>query len=442
MKREGTNNMAEYEELDSIIGKMKRAAIDCWMADQSFSPHWGNDMIYAKWGFMLNYYNRPEADGSGGGTGNGVKDSVAEEFEQIRASIDALVSPWTDLPDGSECSTPQSMVSSTSGLLGSSSSGENTDAIATSSGTVEQYLGPIQARFKEPFLDKYYTQFSLVTNGLANACVILEANYAAELEMWPAARTDVATLCDSARGAWEKKSDDAAAASGTLTLTVVAAVAGVVASVVTAGAGTVAAVAALGTIGAAASTAVAAIAADAVISGNTYGDIYSSLSDALDKLDTALREQEDALATMMSDTSDAISSQIADFNLDAFPFGELTAPGGTMSIERSDSNIVSNNLGRIEGSLASAISQLGAPPASNPTPRDSRIGLGFNGTHGQATYLYELVASCLTLTSAEYTRGHLLFDAAVEDFFSSDDAAKERVNALRADEALTTETGY
>jgi len=43
--------VAGYAELDEIIGKMKRAAIDCWMADQGFDPVWGNEGTYAKWGW-------------------------------------------------------------------------------------------------------------------------------------------------------------------------------------------------------------------------------------------------------------------------------------------------------------------------------------------------------------------------------------------------------
>ncbi|WP_284328416.1 hypothetical protein [Demequina litorisediminis] len=88
------------------------------MADQGFYPNWGNDMIYAKWGWMLNFYNRPAADGSGGGDGNGVKDSVAEEFDAIRGVIDSRVAKWQGLPDGAACATPRSAANSTTAVLG------------------------------------------------------------------------------------------------------------------------------------------------------------------------------------------------------------------------------------------------------------------------------------------------------------------------------------
>lgn len=51
-----------YANLDDAVGKMQRAAIDCHMADQQFYPNWSNEMIYAKWGFMLTPQERRLGD--------------------------------------------------------------------------------------------------------------------------------------------------------------------------------------------------------------------------------------------------------------------------------------------------------------------------------------------------------------------------------------------
>jgi len=435
----------QYDQLSDTIGKMKRAAIDCWMADQSFHPTPANDMIYAKWGWMLNFYNRPDANGNGGGDGNGVKDSVAAEFEEIRVAIDGVVGRWLALPDGAECETPQTAVSSTGSILGSSVAGATAPGgadIGTPNGTVhETVVNSIEGSFTAPFLDKYYTQFSKVSHGLGEACVILEANYLAEMRMWPAARTDVAAICESAKNRWAQKADDAAQANGTLMLTVVAAVAGAVASVVTAGAGTVAAVAALGSVAAIANTAVQGIAAEAVVSGNTYGDILGSLSDALGTLNDALEAQERALDTAMSDAIGTIRGDLPSYNLDAFSLDTYTTGTGTMTLTQTHADIVSNNMARIDSALAEAYAGLGSAPSSNPTVRNASIGLGANGTHASASELYALTAQCLSLTTAEYARGHGLFDATVDDYFTSDASAAQTVARLRADEALTAELG-
>ncbi|MFE1646762.1 hypothetical protein ACFM35_14370 [Microbacterium sp. P01] len=436
--------MADYADLSGIVGQMKRAAIDCWMADQGFYPNWGNDQLYAKWGWMLNFYDRPAEDGSGGGDGNGVEDSVAEEFAEIRAVIDSRVSSWLDLPDGSLCGAPRGAANATTALLGGSATSPTVQGggeIATANDTVhEVVVNNLRGSFRAPFLDKYYTQFSKVAHGLGDACIILEANYAGEQAMWPAARTDVATICDAARAAWAKQAEDASAANGTLALTVVAAVAGAVSGVVTAGAGTVAAVAALGSIAALASSAVAAITAETAVSGGSYLEILESLTSALETLDETLTDQEDALVTMLNGASSTMRGDLASYNLDAFAMGDYPLDD-TMTMDRSDTSIVSTNMGRVETALATASTTLGAPPTANPTPRGADVGLGSAGTHDAATDLYEVTARCLELTAGEYVRGHALFDAVVEDYFSADAAARHTVETLRADEALSSELG-
>lgn len=437
--------MPGYEDLEDTIGKMKRAAIDCWMADSGFYPNWGNDMIYAKWGFMLNFYNRPDENGVGGGDGNGVKDSVEAEFEQIRSAVDAVVAPWLDLPDGTACATPQTVASTTAAQLGSSTTSptvQNNGEIGTSGGTIEAALvNNIQGSFTAPFLDKYYTQFSKITHGLGDACVLLEANYAGEAAMWPAARADVAQLCEVARAAWSNKAAKAAQESGQLTLTVIGAVGGAVASIVTAGAGTVAAVATLATIGAATSSAVQAISADVELAGSTYEDILASLSGALTTLNTALDEQEQELQAMLNSGSSAMSSDQANFNLDAFSLGGYPYDDGTINMEQSHASMVSTNMGRIESALSTAHSGLGSAPASSPTSRSSTIGLGSSGTHAAASELHAITARFLELTFAEYVRGHQLFDATVADYFQTDADSRHQINVLVSEEALQSEVG-
>lgn len=435
--------MAEYADLSNIVGKMKRAAIDCWMADQSFYPNWGNDQIYAKWGWMLNFYNRPDENGNGGGDGNGVNHSVAAEFDAIRGAIDASVAPWLDLPDGSACSAPQSAAGATAAALGTSGAGmtvQNSHEIATSNHTIhETVVNRIRGSFKAPFLDKYYTQFSKVSYGLGDACVILEANYAAEGSMWPAARKDVATICENAQLAWAQQAGSAAAANGTFTLSVIAAVAGAVSSVVTAGAGAAVAVAALGTIAVAAGGAMEKINGRAEVSGNSFQSILDSLNGAFGTLNDALKGQEEELSKMMTEATTTMLGEIGAYNLDAFALGEYPTAVGNIDMTDEDANIVKSNMQRIESALDKASRTLGSAPDANPTPRDASIGLGASGTHTAASELYSVVAQCLSLTLSEYGNGRELFTATVEDFFETDAEVARTIAQILADEALTEE---
>lgn len=439
--------MAGYAELDEIIGKMKRAAIDCWMADQGFDPVWGNEGTYAKWGWAPYQYFRPEADGSGGGESVGYGDGVScvAQFDAIRSTIDGLVERWRNLPDGSACATPQSAANAAAAQLGASGTDPNAmggSDIATSNGTVaEVVLNRMDGSFRDPFVDKYYTQFSAVHPGIGQAAKILQANYAACGAMWPAVGDDVATICDSARVAWETQAKNSSAATATFQLTVLAAVAGAVGSIVTAGAGTVAAVAGLGGVAFAANTALAGITANAAISGSSYDTILKSLTYALKKLDETITAQEKALATMLTSAESTIRGDLASYNLDASTLGEYPVRDGAMRIDKTDANIVSRNMGRIEETLSGARSALGSAPASAPTPRSAGIGWSSNGTHAEATALHALVVRCLDLTIAEYSRGHDLFDATVADYFQTDANAEQTVRTLLADERLSADLG-
>lgn len=436
--------MADYDNLSDTIGKMKRAAIDCWMADDGFYPNWGNDQIYAKWSWMLNFYNRPDANGNGGGDGNGVNHSVADSFDQIRAAIDSTVSKWLDLPDGTKCDTPRADAKTTAAMLGDSDAGpsvEGSGDLATSNGTIhEVVVNNFKGSFKGPFLDKYYTQLSKVTQGLGSGCVILEANYAAQREMWPAAREDVAAICASAHSAWKQRAGEAAEANNRVLLSVVAAVAGAVASVVTAGTGTVATVAALSTVAAAANSAVEAISAETDVTGGSYGEILSSLDAALETLNTTIHEQEEALDTMLTSASSTMNDDLASFDLGAFSLGEYSTDEGVIEMDRSDTDIVSNNMVRVEDALAAASTTLGSPPL-NPTRRSAGIGLGTSGTHTAASGLYSLISQSLDNTAAAYTLGHELFNATVDDFFETEAEIQKKISDLLAEEALNSEAG-
>lgn len=433
--------MAKYEDFSLLIGRMKRAAIDCWMADNEFYPTPANPTIYAKWGWMLNFYNRPGDDGSGGGDGNGVTASVETYFDEIRAAIDNTVARWQGLPDGAACDIPRQQARSAAAILGASGGGDptgNGGEIGTANNTVhEVVINQMKGSFRAPFIDKYYTQFTRVHRGLADASMILEANYTAEKTMWPAARSDAAQLCQLAIDAWTASQQNKSASNTALIFTAVTSVAGAVSSVVTAGAGGMAAIGALSSIAGAAATTLQGVASHANVQGTSYNEILNSLTSGLDDLNSALKAQERALETMLNDATSTIHGEVSAYNLDAFSLGEYLVAETTMSMERSDTQIVTNNMYRIEDALNDAVSTLHASPESNPTPRSGAIGIGESGTHVAASELWSLTSRCLSLTAEEYARGHALFEATVNSFFLADASAVRAVAEILASEALT-----
>src|SRR5690554_30524 len=204
--------MGDYENLDDTIGRMKRAAIDCWMADQSFDPWWIDGDYYAKWGFVRYMYARPNANGQGGGVEkDGMSDSIAPQFDAIRATIDGVVDKWRDLPNGANSDDSRVRVGGAGAELGSTTSVatlRNNGELVRSNQTIEEVLiNNIRGSFRDPFHQKYYAQFSKITSGLGDACVFLEINYAAQSEIWPAVRTDVAKICEEVRNAWAEEAE-------------------------------------------------------------------------------------------------------------------------------------------------------------------------------------------------------------------------------------------
>lgn len=441
--------MPTYEELASIIGKMKRAAIDCWMADQGFFPAWGNEQTYCKWHFAPYQYHRPEEDGSGGGTSVGYGDGVTcvAQFDGIRATIDGLVSKWLDLPDGSGCAAPQSQANSAAALLGSSggeTSVQNNGAIGTSNGSVHEALNAnpnMRGSYRAPFLMKYYTKFSAVQGGLGQASVVLQANYAAQAALWPAAREDVAKLCDNTRAAWETQAGLASDQSTTFTLAVATAAVAAIGAVILAPAVTTAVVGVSAvTFGMSAAVATAAGDGSVGVSGGSYESILESLETALEQLSESIRKQEEALSASMNEAASTMNAKIADYNLDAVDLGDYQVEDDTMAMDKTDATMVSSNMTLVEEALGSVVSTFGSPPASNPTPRSWGVGVS-TGSHTAASALHVLTARCLELTSAEYARGHGLFDATVNDFFDVDDSARQEVSTLLAEEQSVTEMG-
>lgn len=434
--------MADYGDLTTIIGQMKRAAIDCWMADQDFFPTWGYEETYTKWHFAPYQYFRPAADGSGGGDGVGYDVSCADAFDGIRSSIDSIVSKWHGLPDGAGARAYADAGRITASLLGSNGAGssvQNSGSISTSSGTIQDVVvGNMEGAFRRPFLSKYFTAFSSVQNGLGQAAVILAANYAAQQAMWGAVKADVATICDNARLAWEKQAAEESAANTTFQLQVVGAVVTAVAAVVTAPAGLTGAVAGLSATSAGISMALSEVARDGIdIGGESYEDILASLSDALDKLNATITTQEEILNDAMQEAIAAMTSDAQSYNLDAFQLGEYPLGDGSMRMDVTDAGIVSDNMRLVHEELAEAASTIGTGPASSPTPRSAGIGVAPTGTHATASQLHGLTSKYLQDTRDEYERGHRLFDATVADFFATDAAARQTVQQLLADEALT-----
>lgn len=432
-----------YEELSAFKGKMYRAAIDCWMADQGFTPPGGADHTYAKWGWAPFQYHRPDANGIGGGKSVGYGDGVncEDAMNNVRAAVDSVVDPWLSLPTGTGVVSYKNSANEASGVLGNSR--ENSPDLENSRAQVASVAsGNLKGMFVAPFVDKYCSQLLKVVHGIGDGCVILAASYAAEEALWPAARDDVARLCAQAESAWAQVANDTAVANDKATLAVVGAVASGVAAVVTAGAAlaatgvtAIAAAAAsasgvLGSVGGAASVALAGIDRSVAVSGSSYDSILESLSNALEGLSDTITDQDEKLNLMLSQMDDEIYSNRADYDLDYFGLADYPLADGTIVMDPTSTSLIKQNMTRVHDSMAEAGSELGVAPGSNPSARPSSIGISVDGTFSGSSMLFSRLSGCLTRSTEEYARGAALFDATVADFFQTEANAAATVKQI------------
>lgn len=427
-----------YDDLDNSVGRLKKAAIDAWMAADGFYEDKFGTNYYYKWGWAPNGYEMPSASGEGGGKVDGMPWDDDISFDGIRSRVDNAVDKWRNLPTGAAAGTYKTSTSGAAASLGASGSGASVaddGAILTSTNTMGDLLTQsLVASFIGPMLDKYYTQFKGVSQSLGAAAAILQMNYTMQSTMWRSARDDVASIIENAESACAEYAKNKGAADFQITLGVVATVAAAVATVATAGAAAPL-VGSMVALAAAASTAVSAISANASITGDSYDEIMSSFENALEKLRTTVSEQESEVRTMLSGAISAIEQDPSGFDLNRYRIEtQDEAFSDKIVMVRQHTNIVSSNMQRVIDGLDAAKTALGSPPYSDPTPHDSRIS---SGTHSYALSLFDYTADALKSTLEEYARGKDLFDAEVENYFNTDEENQQLVRTLAASEALT-----
>ncbi|MEV7799102.1 hypothetical protein AB0O14_08445 [Microbacterium foliorum] len=432
--------MASYDELSGMIGPLKRAAIDAYMADEGFSPDLVNDGLYSYWGWLPNSYHRPDANGEGGGDIIGFGSSIS--FDGIRSRVDSAVSPWLDptLPDGSGASGPLTTTRSAASTLGASGTGggfEDDGVIERSSSTINlTVLTNISGAFTTPFLAKYHDEFLNIAHRIGVATAMLEMNYSVQSQIWTAAGDDVASICESAKDSLASYAETTAQEMLEYGLTVVTVAAGAVASIATAGAAAPL-VAGMVTLAGTATIAIQAIDAVATLSGSSYSELMESFEAALEAVNSAISTQETELVTMMNGATAQISENSASFDLDLVRFGDPEGTSEMIDIQQYRADTVSQNMQNVIDSLTAAQASLGSAPASNPTPRNGAIGAGASGTHTAASSLHQLTADCLASTIQEYTLGRELFNATIAAYFADDQATKSDLDRISGSEALS-----
>jgi hypothetical protein len=208
--------MASYDELDTLIGKLKRAAIDAYMRDGGWDVQSDKYEISSRGPDFT--VTRPGADGEGGGNWEsndafgdlfGILDRDEEfqsAFGDIRERVDNAMQPWFNLPDPAEIAPlVESMrqANRTLSLSASTGGGE-----ATGGGSIAGYLRGIELASDAmsgetigAFKSRFLFQLEKVVTGHHAITVVLGSALAAQEGLWKEARQTVADTVDQAANA-------------------------------------------------------------------------------------------------------------------------------------------------------------------------------------------------------------------------------------------------
>lgn len=219
--------MATYEQLESLVQKLKRSSIDAFMHE---SRRWEvqedrYQMTFLESGTYSSYcyyVTRPAADGTGGGvmtTGDANPDAKSTlesglatvfvaKFDQIRAEIEAQVAPWRNLPDPDKialevekCRQVTRALSGAASVSGGKASGGG--LLAGYLGVLQQNAGQMTGTTIEQFKLKFLSQLPKAIGGSHAISIVHGVAMASQEGMWRDTRQAVADALEQGQKTME-----------------------------------------------------------------------------------------------------------------------------------------------------------------------------------------------------------------------------------------------
>jgi hypothetical protein len=206
--------MATYEELATLIPKLKRAAIDAYMVSDYGGAAGQMWSIEGDKYTMSDYsVTRPGSDGEGGGDwsgdwewllGGGKDEEFSGTFDNIRSRIDGAVDEWTaNLPKEAEIKALTDSVHAA--MMGLGLSPGESGGVVNATGPLGGYLTLISQGIDqmsgatiEAYKGKFLAQLSRVVANQYAMTVPIGGMLAAEQNLWREARQTVADTVQAA----------------------------------------------------------------------------------------------------------------------------------------------------------------------------------------------------------------------------------------------------
>lgn len=446
--------MATYDDLPSLTGKLKRAAIDAYMKDQGFTieseskyydeRHSVSDLHY--------WVSRPGSDGNGGGDwtsdhflpdswiGGGRKDEeFSNNFNTIRTRVDNALKKWQDLPkpgefDGIIESMRQANVALAASPATSGGSTNGAGLIGANLDIIKENSDAMSGGIISAFKSKFLLSLGNCVGGHHGITIVLGGALAGEKLMWEKARQDVANAVENAANAL-----DAYAKSGggewKFQIALVAAVfAGVGAFITGGAAGVIAGAGAALTLlkegGEAAERTKASQPP-----GKNFEGLMKGFENNLDEINKAIKIEEETVERNLTTNFGRVSPE-GGFDLET-PLknvdddSDLHLAGNPTIIHNKSLvfEITGTAMPGIADEVVKAKGHLSAAGSSSPFYRDAAVGLGYSGFFSQWSSLLWQSWRLLDELDWEIRNGAKTLELAVKDMGDRDAEASAALEA-------------
>lgn len=447
--------MSDYDGLDGLIGKVKRAAIDVYMTDEAnFYEVEGDRYRYRGSGRgMTQWCTRPGSDGEGGGdvSMDGMPDVFVNHldadfrgaFDEIRAQVDAIFTNLRDVPRGdtlyyeetrsmaaAERLTPSGATTELADGGGSSLE-LNNPALSGRVNAIHGYSYRLSSATINAFRQAYADRLSAVLDGQAVLAATLGMAAAGQRAVFTTLREDIVTFAEEAEASLAAQAGVQSASGGSGgVFTVGGALLGIASAA--GGPGALAFGAASGLSGLIGSFWPEKPEKKSVtFSGGDLESIMSSIRDGKTSLLETPVADEEAIRSALSAARDATRSAPGSFDLSrpAYPSsssGEDVGGPGTIVQNRDDMQQLAANCHLVAEELGEARAMLDSMNGgSGEWRRPEGIGLGTTGPFAEFDALAGDAVVLVRNTADELGEAATKLIAASLDFEATDSAISQ-----------------
>lgn len=428
--------------LDGVIGGLKRAFIDAYMALEETVTWEPRGDVYEEGSSANTTVSRPNSHGNGGGQRRG--DFIFYEdltfvpvFDEIRARVDQIMEPWLDLPEPSaieaiayECAGHASALAANavSVVPGGQGSGATNSYGMTASEvpgflrTAESAVSRMSGATINAFAAKYLHAAPEVIQNLHSLALLRLGVAEAERQLWINTR---AQLLETV-GAVSRKT--AALATGqTEAEQVVNQIAGGAVKVLL---GT------LGGFGDAVKELLSGIEGSektetVTITATSFENAFSSLERALKTISDSVKAEESALQTAITRVLNGIQSTQNLYDLVA-PDERSMSDAEAISFNEADIATCCTSMRQISEAISAVRTPIWATTLTPAIYRDHSIGLGIGGPQSAFGDLNMMLYSLLGEMADDFEDGAILLNATYQEAMHHEGSTASALAAAQA----------